>query len=111
MTNSTVNNNTATIGDGGGLFVLTGVVVLTNSQVNGNAGYYGGGIFNNNGSASLTGSQVNNNLATGGNGGGIATPNSFAWINASWGNPEPYFRLRVRAIREWHRLALGAVTV
>ncbi|TCU15825.1 FAD dependent oxidoreductase [Rhizobium sullae] len=20
--------------------------------------------------------------------GGVATPNSFAWINASWGNPE-----------------------
>ncbi|TJU91041.1 MAG: FAD-binding oxidoreductase, partial [Mesorhizobium sp.] len=23
--------------------------------------------------------------------GGVATPNSFAWINATWGNPEPYF--------------------
>lgn len=37
--------------------------------------------------------------------GGIATPNSFAWINASWGNPEPYFRLRTRAMSEWKRLA------
>lgn len=37
-------------------------------------------------------------------GGGRATPNSFAWINASWGNPEPYFRLRMRAIAEWRRL-------
>lgn len=37
--------------------------------------------------------------------GGIATPNSFAWINASWGNPEPYFRLRTRAMAEWTRLA------
>src|SRR5580692_8516326 len=36
--------------------------------------------------------------------GGIATRNSWAWINASWGNPEPYFRLRVRAMQEWHRL-------
>jgi glycine/D-amino acid oxidase-like deaminating enzyme len=36
--------------------------------------------------------------------GGIATRNSWAWINASWGNPEPYFRLRVRAMDEWHRL-------
>lgn len=36
--------------------------------------------------------------------GGIATGNSWAWINASWGNPEPYFRLRVRAMQEWHRL-------
>lgn len=37
--------------------------------------------------------------------GGVATRNSWAWINASWGNPEPYFRLRMRSIEEWHRLA------
>ncbi|MER8592041.1 FAD-binding oxidoreductase [Mesorhizobium sp. M1182] len=37
--------------------------------------------------------------------GGIATPNSFAWINASWGNPEVYFRLRIRSMAEWTRLA------
>lgn len=37
--------------------------------------------------------------------GGVATPNSFAWINASWGNPEPYFRLRTRSMAEWTRLA------
>ena len=37
--------------------------------------------------------------------GGLATRNSWAWINASWGNPEPYFRLRQHAIAEWHRLA------
>jgi glycine/D-amino acid oxidase-like deaminating enzyme len=36
--------------------------------------------------------------------GGVATRNSWAWINASWGNPEPYFRLRVRAMDEWRRL-------
>ncbi len=38
--------------------------------------------------------------------GGVATRNSWAWINASWGNPEPYFRLRMRSIAEWPRLAL-----
>jgi glycine/D-amino acid oxidase-like deaminating enzyme len=37
--------------------------------------------------------------------GGVATPNSFAWINASWGNPETYFQLRIRAMAEWTRLA------
>ena len=36
--------------------------------------------------------------------GGLATRNSWAWINASWGNPEPYFRLRMRSISEWRRL-------
>src|SRR6476619_3760164 len=40
-----------------------------------------------------------------GEAGGVATPSSFAWINASWGNPEPYFRLRIRAMAEWKRLA------
>lgn len=38
--------------------------------------------------------------------GGEATPNSFAWINASWGNPEFYFRLRLRAMEEWKQLAI-----
>lgn len=37
--------------------------------------------------------------------GGVATPTSFAWINASWGNPEPYYRLRTRSMAEWSRLA------
>jgi glycine/D-amino acid oxidase-like deaminating enzyme len=37
--------------------------------------------------------------------GGVATPNSFAWINASWGNPEFYFRFRRRSMTEWKRLA------
>lgn len=36
--------------------------------------------------------------------GGIATPCSFAWINATHGNPEPYFRLRHRSMAEWRRL-------
>jgi glycine/D-amino acid oxidase-like deaminating enzyme len=37
--------------------------------------------------------------------GGVATPTSFAWINASWGNPEPYFRLRSHSMEQWRRLA------
>lgn len=37
--------------------------------------------------------------------GGVATPNSFAWINASWGNPPEYFKLRTRSMLEWKRLA------
>ena len=36
--------------------------------------------------------------------GGVATRNSWAWINASWGNPEVYFRLRIRSMTEWRRL-------
>jgi glycine/D-amino acid oxidase-like deaminating enzyme len=39
-----------------------------------------------------------------GAGGGVATPNSWAWINASWGNPESYFRLRKRSMLEWRRI-------
>ncbi len=36
--------------------------------------------------------------------GGVATRSSWAWINASWGNPEPYFRLRMRSIAEWRQI-------
>src|SRR5258708_15641506 len=36
--------------------------------------------------------------------GGVATRKSWGWINASWGNPEAYFRLRVQAMEEWRRL-------
>jgi len=36
--------------------------------------------------------------------GGIATRRSWAWINASRGNPEPYFRLRMRSMAAWRRL-------
>lgn len=36
--------------------------------------------------------------------GGIATRASWAWINASWGNPESYFRLRHRSMQDWHQL-------
>lgn len=35
---------------------------------------------------------------------GEATGKSFAWINATWGNPEPYFRLRFLSMAEWRRL-------
>jgi glycine/D-amino acid oxidase-like deaminating enzyme len=37
--------------------------------------------------------------------GGVATPRSFAWINASWGNSHAYFGFRARAMQEWKRLA------
>ncbi len=36
--------------------------------------------------------------------GGVATPNSWAWINASWGNADPYFHLRVASMAMWREL-------
>ena len=36
--------------------------------------------------------------------GGVATPCTFAWINASWGNPEFYFHFRRRSMAGWRRL-------
>src|SRR5262245_20071353 len=36
--------------------------------------------------------------------GGTATPNTFAWINASWGNDADYFRLRFDSMGRWRRL-------
>ena len=37
--------------------------------------------------------------------GGVATPLSFSWINATFGNPRPYFDLRMCAISGWRRWA------
>lgn len=37
--------------------------------------------------------------------GGIATRASWAWINASWGNPEPYVRLRQACMAAWRDVA------
>ena len=39
-----------------------------------------------------------------GEGGGVSTPRSWAWINASWGSPEPYVRLRMQSMADWRRL-------
>jgi glycine/D-amino acid oxidase-like deaminating enzyme len=36
--------------------------------------------------------------------GGVATPLSWAWINASWGNPEHYFLLRHHSMQLWRQL-------
>lgn len=36
--------------------------------------------------------------------GGVATPGSWAWINASAGNPEPYVRLRMHSMALWREL-------
>jgi glycine/D-amino acid oxidase-like deaminating enzyme len=36
--------------------------------------------------------------------GGVATPKSWAWINASWGNSERYFRLRQHSMALWRAL-------
>jgi glycine/D-amino acid oxidase-like deaminating enzyme len=49
-----------------------------------------------------SGAQVT--VLDGGEPGGQATRNSWAWINASWGNPEPYFRLRERSMLEWRKI-------
>lgn len=63
--------------------------------------------------AGIIGASIAYHLAKGGaevtvieagEAGGIATRASWAWINASWGNPEPYFRLRLRSIEHWHKM-------
>ena len=36
--------------------------------------------------------------------GGTATPATFGWLNASWGNPEPYYRLRIASLKLWRQL-------
>lgn len=36
--------------------------------------------------------------------GGVATPNSFSWINSNYSNAESYFALRHHSMGEWRRL-------
>lgn len=36
---------------------------------------------------------------------GVATPNSFAWINSNFNFPQAYFRLRHHSMQDWRRLA------
>ncbi len=37
--------------------------------------------------------------------GGVATPNTWGWINASYFNPEPYAKLRMRSMEMWQALS------
>ena len=36
--------------------------------------------------------------------GGVATPKSWSWLNASWGNPPDYVALRMASLALWRRL-------
>ncbi|MDM1363132.1 BspA family leucine-rich repeat surface protein, partial [Myroides marinus] len=85
LTNSKVNNNTASSGNGGGIFSSSSSVILTNSEVNNNTASNGGGIFSSSSSSSviLTNSEVNNNTASSGNGGGIFSSSSSSSFSSS----------------------------
>lgn len=37
--------------------------------------------------------------------GGVATPNSFAWVNAAYDNPRFYYDFRVRSMKHWPEIA------
>lgn len=37
--------------------------------------------------------------------GSVATAHSWAWLNASWGNPPDYVALRMEALKQWRALA------
>ncbi|KAK8110742.1 uncharacterized protein PG998_007199 [Apiospora kogelbergensis] len=37
--------------------------------------------------------------------GGVATPNSFAWVNAAYDNPRFYYDFRVRSMKHWAEIA------
>ena len=74
LTNSSVSNNSSLGGQGGGIFSAGGAVVLSDSSVSSNVtDSDGGGIYSSAGSVSLTSSSVVGNQTTDGNGGGIST--------------------------------------
>ncbi|MGI9525379.1 MAG: NAD(P)/FAD-dependent oxidoreductase [Hyphomicrobiaceae bacterium] len=43
--------------------------------------------------------------------GGLTSPCSFGWTNATFGNPKPYYDLRCRAMREWDVLKENAADI
>jgi glycine/D-amino acid oxidase-like deaminating enzyme len=64
----------------------------------------GGGIIGASTAWHLARDGVRVALIEGGEPGGLATPRSWAWINASWGHSEPYVRLRMQSMEDWRRL-------
>ena len=61
VTNSTLNNNTAT-NYGGAICIINGSLTVTNSTLNNNTANYGGAIWNE-GLLTVTNSTLNNNTA------------------------------------------------
>lgn len=64
----------------------------------------GGGIVGASVAYHLAAEGADVTVLTGGRRGGVATADSFAWINSGPGNPRPYHDLRMLAILDWHRL-------
>ena len=75
LTNTTISDNMAVNGDGGGIVNNSGTLTLTDSTVSGNTATWGGGIRND-GSLVLSGSTVSGNIANIGDGGGILNANA-----------------------------------
>jgi predicted outer membrane repeat protein len=65
-----LDGNTASGGDGGGLFVDYGSLSTTGGAILGNSATDGGGIYNEYGLSQLNGSNIKHNVATNGAGGG-----------------------------------------
>ncbi|MBQ9454368.1 MAG: DUF1565 domain-containing protein, partial [Thermoguttaceae bacterium] len=65
VTNSTIAGNTASSYYGGGIYVNSGTTTVTNSTISGNTvKYYGGGIYVNSGTLAVTNSVISGNTAS-----------------------------------------------
>ena len=70
LTNTTVSGNTA-VGNGGGVYILTGTLRTQNATIARNQAFNGGGIYNSDGIAILTNTIVADSLQGGACGNGI----------------------------------------
>jgi len=68
---SSITNNTVTVGSGGGVFSFNGGATVTNSTISGNVTPVNGGGLYAYGKVVLTSSTVSNNTGQGGDGGGV----------------------------------------
>ncbi len=86
ITNSTLNNNIATNGDGGAVY-STGNLTITNSTLNNNIATNGvGGAVYSTGNLTITNSTLNNNIATYGSGGAIRSTGNLIVKNSTLNN-------------------------
>ncbi|MEO0092071.1 MAG: right-handed parallel beta-helix repeat-containing protein [candidate division WOR-3 bacterium] len=89
ITNNTITNNSANYG--GGIYNNYGTVTITNNTITNNSAYWGGGILNYDGTATITNNTITNNSAYW-YGGGIdndgtatITNNTITNNSANWG--------------------------
>ena len=77
MEGGTISGNTASSGNGGGVFVWSsGGITMSGGTISGNTAPFGGGVCVQDGTFMLSGGTISGNTASSGNGGGVCVDNT-----------------------------------